>query len=738
MTAEIIPVPIKQPAELIPFEEMEHNPDSENLVKILMERTQNSDPGFFRVIVAYFFSQCAANMRASLETLDRGNLPINQYCIALSVSGAGKGHSMNVMEDDVINQFRYNFEETTLQQMAAVHLPQVANKRAIRHGSDPDDELQALESQYRTAGDYLYTFDHATEAALKQLRQKTLLANGGALNLQIDEIGRNLTAADEAMGPYLELYDVGKIKDSLRKSSTDNKRGAVMTGRTPANLLAFGTPLRLLDGAKTEQLFKQMLDEGYARRSLFAYARNHQRKLDLTPEEILAQRMSGADDAILEAMSDRLGDLANINMAHRKIDVPEEIALLFIKYEQDCVRKAYALPEHEELRRTEMTHRYFKALKLAGAYAFVEMSPEVSKEHAYAAIKLTEESGKAFDKMLKQDQPYTKLAHYLADSGRPMTQHDLVTDLTFYKGSKGDKSEMISLAIAYGYQNNIIVKRSYRDGVEFYEGETLDKTDLNSMIFSYSNELAYNYAVEKTPVKWENLYVLTQAPNVHWANHAFIGGHRAEDKAIAGFNMVVLDVEDSVDLDVAKELLKGYKALFYTTPRHQTTDPDTGKVYGDRFRIILPTNYKLELDGKDFKAFMKNLFDWLPFEVDEATGQRARKWVSHPGNYEYVDGELLDVLPFIPETTRNKQFLDRMVDQQDMDNLERWVINNSGDGNRNNMLLRFAMILVDGGFDFAAIQQRVCTLNDKLPDKLTEAEILGTIMVTVGKALSDK
>ena len=73
-----------------------------------------------------------------------------------------------------------------------------------------------------------------------------------------------------------------------------------------------------------------------------------------------------------------------------------------------------------------------------------------------------------------------------------------------------------------------------------------------------------------------------------------------------------------------------------------------------------------------------------------------------------------------------------------MDNLERWVINNIGDGNRNNMLLRYAMILLDGGFGFEDIRSRVIQLNDKIADKLDESEIMATIMISVGKALAKR
>jgi hypothetical protein len=124
--------------------------------------------------------------------------------------------------------------------------------------------------------------------------------------------------------------------------------------------------------------------------------------------------------------------------------------------------------------------------------------------------------------------------------------------------------------------------------------------------------------------------------------------------------------------------------------------------------------------------------------VDTATNQRARKWLTHPGHYEYTDGDVLDALPFIPKTSKNEARKELLNNQQSMDNLERWVINNIGDGNRNNMLLRYSMILMDGGYDFEGIRQRVVALNNKIVDKLDEAEIMGTIMVTVAKNLSKR
>ncbi|WP_460995163.1 hypothetical protein, partial [Staphylococcus aureus] len=107
------------------------------------------------------------------------------------------------------------------------------------------------------------------------------------------------------------------------------------------------------------------------------------------------------------------------------------------------------------------------------------------------------------------------------------------------------------------------------------------------------------------------------------------------------------------------------------------------------------------------KEFYNAVIESLPFEVDDGVGQRARKWLSHAGHYEYLDGELFDALPYIPKTTKDEERRRNLKDQASMDKLERWVINNTGDGNRNNMLLRYAMILLDAGFSVNAIHGKV-------------------------------
>jgi hypothetical protein len=710
------------------FADMTHNQTSEKLVAILCSKTQNSNPLFFRVLIGYYFSLVASMMRCTIATHDRGDVPINLYALNLSPSGTGKGMSTSIIENDVIHQFRHRFLEETFPILAEVNLPKLALKRANRKGTDPDEEILRVQKEFDRLGSLLFSFSEATSPAIKQLRHKLLMADAGSLNLQIDEIGSNLVGNMEVLTTYLELYDVGAIKQKLTKNTSDNERGEEIMGRTPTNMLLFGTPSKLLDGGKIEEELYAMLETGYARRCFFGYSRANHKTFNQTAEQVYLQLTDKQSHQYLGEVADRLESLADISNVNRRLMMTKDTALVLIEYRLACEKLANTFPEHEEIKKAEVSHRFFKALKLAGAYAFIDDSPELTEEHLNQAIKLAEESGEAFNRLLTRDRPYVKLAKYIASCNREITQADLVEDLPFYRGGTSQKQEMLNLAIAYGYKNNIVIKKAFNDGIEFLRGETLKATDLNRMVVAYSNDMTTDYNNEFAP--FDQLHRLTQAKGLHWVSHHLNGGYRNEENAIPGFNMVVLDVENSVNLSTAKLLLKDYKALYYTTKRH--TDND------QRFRVILPTNFELQMDAREYREFYKNVLEWLPFTVDEQCGHRCKKWLSHDGYFEYTEGEVLDVLPFIPKTSKNEERKALMNNQQSMDNLERWMINHIGDGNRNNMLLRYAMILLDAGFDFDNIRSRVMKLNEQIADKLDEAEILSTIMVSISKAMAKR
>jgi len=65
----------------------------------------------------------------------------------------------------------------------------------------------------------MFSFDSATVPAIKQLRQKLLMAGIGSLAFECDEVGDNLLSTKDALLTFLELWDIGRTKSKLIKST---------------------------------------------------------------------------------------------------------------------------------------------------------------------------------------------------------------------------------------------------------------------------------------------------------------------------------------------------------------------------------------------------------------------------------------------------------------------------------------------------------------------------------------
>jgi hypothetical protein len=552
------------------------------------------------------------------------------------------------------------------------------------------------------------------------------MAGAGSVNFEMDEAGSNLLGNGEVLTAFLELFDLGKIKQKLTKNTTDNARGEDLDGRTPTNMMLFGTPTDLLDGGKTEEEFYSMLKTGYARRCFFGLAEEGTKNLDISASDLFDLLTDKTKNQFLLDTADAFTDLADPLYFNKCLTITKDTTLVLLEYKLDCERKASVLGEHDEIRKAELSHRYFKALKLAGAYAFVDGSFQVTEDHIYNAIKLTESCGKSFERLLKREPTYVKLAKYIASIGVEVTHADLIEALPFYKGSQSQRSEMMHLATAFGYKNNIVIKKTFFNNIELLRGESLKVTNLDELILSHSASLAFNYTSDLG--KFSNLHKMTQLPNYNWCAHQFVDGHRQDDSIVEGFNLLVLDVDTGTTLNEAMKLLEGYAAHFHTTKSHGVNGVD-------RFRIILPMSHVLKLDDKDYKEFMQSVYSWLPFDVDTSTCDRPRKWSTHPGIHHTIDGGLLDILPFIPKTERNETLKKHMLDLHSLNNLERWFAGRMQEGNRNNQLIKYALLLSERGQDLIQVEDLVLALNSKIPNPLDEREIRATIMRTVSKAV---
>lgn len=706
------------------------NPLIEDLVQILMTKTQNFNPQFFRLQINFYLNLVPSVLNIHIESPITGKIPINFYGVNLAQSGSGKGYSTNVLEEVLLKDFKNHFMFKVFPDMADLSLEQEALNRVSGTTQSIDMIEEMLRKEFNSYGEYKFSFDSATGPALKQLRNKLLLAKIGALNLIIDEIGYNLQGNTEALVALLELYDKGLIKEKLTKNTADNARFRQLSGGTPTNLLMFGTPSKLLNGSKTEEDYFEFLESGYARRCFFSFSNKASSHLHLTAEQLYDSLSQNNHESVLQQISQRLFSLCDINIVGSTISVSRDVGIRLMEYRQYCENLAENLPDFAEVQKAELTHRYFKTLKLAGAYAFLEGSLSISMDNLENAIRFAEESGEAIAKMYEREKPYEKLAKYVADNqAKELTQVDIANDLPFYKGTRANKIELMHMATAWGYKNNIIIKKSFKDGIEFFTGETLKETDLDQLTVAYSQSFSDGYLNDTA--KWAGLSKLVTTQGYNWLNHHSLNGKRSNKDMSTGFNLIVLDIDGGVPISVVESLMGDYKYLIHTTKRHQVPDA-TGKAY-DRFRLIFPTNYELHLSEAEFKEFMQNIANWLPFTgLDVQTFQRSRKWSCYD-KATIIDneGKLFDVLPFIPQTSRAEEYKQAQVDLGNLDNLERWFASHMIKGDRNNTLAKYGFMLMDSGCTLPAIEERLLDFNSKLSNPLDEERIRKTVLTSL-------
>ena len=710
-----------------------YHPFSEKIVDILVRKVNNDNRHFFRILTGYYLSKVASMMRCNVLTNDRDVIPVNTYVLNLMVSGTGKGHSTNILERDFIAYFKKEFLNNIFPKKAEENIQTLAQERSqarINNGQsilplneEYELQLDKFQRQFDRLGELAFSFDSGTSPAVKQMREKLLLASAGSMNLELDEVGSHISANADVLNTFLELYDVGLVKQKLIKNTVENIRSEELPGNTPTNLMMFGTPTKLLDGGRIEEEFKEFLETGYARRLLFGYTVDSHRTKYASAQERYQQMV---DTNLAKDMG--LIQQTFTNFAKRPfnpvLQMSEANHVYLIEYQMRCEDKADDMKSHMTIHQAEMSHRYYKAIKLAGAYTFADNSTEITQDHLDYAISVVEDSGEAFHTLMRKQGPYERLAHYLADCDNDVTQHELMEELQFYKGSEAQRKDLMTLATAFGYRNNIIIKKRVLDEIEFFNGETLMETDLSSLTVAISKDIAYNFAVPDIKPPFDLLHKLTTADGYHYTAHAFVNGHRKSENVIPGFDLLILDCDGDVNMSTVKVLLEDYTFLISTTKRH------TKEI--NRFRLILPISHRIKLTANDYSRFMENVFEWLPFTVDEGAKDIARKWAGYSGHYEYNDGTTIDATMFIPETKRSDE-TKAQISATGVDNIERWFIEHTSKGNRANHLYRYGMVLIDAKWALGNIVEKLESFNNSLDVPLPEDQFRNSTVKSISK-----
>lgn len=712
------------------IETFPYHPRSEQIVDVLTTRVQNNDRAFFRLTTYYYLCKLASNMHVTIKTVTNNSLPVNCFALSFAESGYGKNYSLSILEDQIFGKFREAFVHSTFINAANKSIVQKANEIAVRSGEDIADLEAELTLEFQKAGHIFFDFSEGTVPALKQVRRPMLLAKAGAVSLELDELGQSFLNMRELLTALLELYDVGKIKEKLVKSSAENARGRSLSGNTPTNFFGFGTPQNVFDGGSTEDAMRAFFDIGYARRSFFAYGDQPRTLGTKTTDEIYNELMGANQTNIVSTLANHFESLADLSLANTVLPVGETASRFYIDYQLFCTRRAEKMNPYRPIEKVEMGNRHVKALKLAGAMAFADKEQEITVQYLKYAIKATEESGIALSKLLNQPRAYVRLANFLSQYGQAVTEADLVELLPFYKGTVTNKRDMIKLATAHGHRNAIAITQYKEADVTFYKGSQLVPNDNSELVLTHSKDIADNYtnSTHSASVLAAKFF---SKQNIHYCNHHLkngeVGkGHRCKQGVLEGFNYAIFDIDDGkLAPQTLSKLLGNVNHIIATTKSHTDKNP--------RYRLILPLSHKLFLNDEQYKQYCTNLAFWLPVPADTSAFQREKKFRTWNTAkvWSKLDGENLNAMRFYPSTAISDELVTEQGKVVNLKGLQRWVVVNCIMGQRNQIMYRYACILAEYGKSQDFIADKLKEVNGLLQDPLSADELDSTVLKSI-------
>ena len=652
---------------------------------------------YARLVSLYGVASIANSIRTEVVIpTDNETMPINLYGVGLAGSGISKSKTVNYVTSWIEECWR--------------DIKELGNKRL--EVIDPF-QLEEINDMTKDGVSVEYFYKSITDASLTKLIRILDIADYGSVNLIIDEfasvIGRDYELLSSSI---LEIFDRGRLSVNLRATNKVKRANNPI----PFCFLGFGSSHLLFESdTATEKLFMDLLQTGLARRSIFVNVKTTINKYTLDIDSETSKDIALVKNRFKEIVS---------NYDHKTLSLTDEAKKLYRATEKENIEQSALVSEYKAIQKIYCRNIYWLALKISGIYAVANLHNEVTKEDYLNALEVVNDSYNDLISIVNRKEKYELLVDYLLEKGEAESEYTLTKELPFYKEIK-NKRQFLELAKGYAYDNNITLQIQDKRNITFYNARGKVRTDLEKpLLFSYSEDMAEGYFTNETVV-WRDFYKVLTADGICYSAHSFKDGKRSNDTALTGFQLIILDIDGGVDLETAKILFSEYTYLIATTRNHQKEK--NGKIE-DRFRIILPMEYTLDLDAETYTQMMKNLFEDLPIEVDKLSDIGRMFFSSAESKYWYNDGVLFNADKYIPHTQEEDLYKKEGVklSKKNINGISQWCIRNQS-GGRNNTLIKLAFLLVDKGFTHEEAKEEIKRVNQQFDSPLSQSELERTI-----------
>jgi len=695
------------------------NPKLREVMDLVLNIKSDIPQNLLVVLISYTFAEVSSNLRVKMRLYDGTTKPLNFFGFIFAESGVGKDVSLTALNRIFIDSF-----SDKMQTGFNKHKNKYWEQRAMTLvDEDVEDVDTVIKEEMRLTSPFSYRASSGTEAGISKVRVTNSLYNIGALNLVIDELGANYQKLRDLLSIMLSSYEDGNTSARMLKTES-----VVEVKGVPSNFLGYSSPAMVFDGGSTEAALLTDLSQGLARRSFFAYATKPEKE-KLTATEMVAKNRSKSDNnsGKMKEVNDYFTKIASPKNMYRELPLTEESEIRIAEYQIKCDSIVEDTMNIQEQERLELVNRAWKATRLAGIYAFISGSDSIEVEYVEQAIYVTEISGISFQQVCNQPPIFERVFNFI-NSRTKTSDVDLANQKWFPKNMT-QKRDLLSLARAYGFENDYLFKLKEIEGVEFYSFVEVPKTDVDNITISISKDITKGFKPKKVP--FEIIHEVVSNSGYNYSAGTFKQGYRNKDNYQQKQNLVIIDIDDGMKMETAKLMFSNYKCMIATTKSHQK---DKNGLVADRFRIIFITDRTIKLDSNLYSDFMQNVYDSLGVPADQSCKDSSRFYYGAEGEHWYSDGEkLFEISDLIPDTTKDRERKVMLSSSGigSTDGVERFLLEEASKGNRSNTIVKYALLLVDSAYEQESVEKKVLDFNDKLGEPLPVKEIRGTIFKTI-------
>lgn len=704
----------------------------------------NTVPTKMKLVFAIsHLSNFASQFRRNIELWDGTLVPTNNISFVVADSGANKDSSNSKIKKCFADGFDAIDKELKL------FVKDDAIDKAEKAGEDTPEEF-AVYCKYMLPIPPIFMSITTGPGLVQHINDIGALPAGSGMVYTgeiSDELANNVNTL-ENIKILAEVYDLGEKEITYTKNT--EFRSKEIKGQ-PVSALFVGSPGHILYDETTRKKFHIAFMSKLARRSWFCYTPERVPEPDFSQEDDPISAMQEYEyqieqeaKAAVAALKTEVMDITRTNMVSTGVPIPvtDDVFRLFNMYKRYNREVIEQGNNQESVYALVRGHLQWKALKLAGAFAIMEKSAEVTADHYIMAIQFSE----LFDNDISQFEkdlnkaPHECLSDYLRtqvtyDNRAFISIHDIKKHGFSQSVTYSKLHELVSLCAGYD-SSGVYTVAENNSGIVY---EPMIKTDRMMVSYMPIDNSKVNDAIEKgdkEALKKAKIALAAsttsgyQAEEITFADleellnndtayspFVFKDGIRGKTNIVGGTKWLVLDVDKTdVSCEDAHFLLDGIN-------HHIALTADPNNEF--KYRVIVELDSPVDLSGIAWKHFYTKIADDLGVNVDILP--QSQIYFSYAGRkvLSYTEGSPIvarDYVMYAKEKENNKgqdrikELSNAQKNQQLDERLETfWYAFSSSEGQRSSTMYR----AIRHAKDLGASLEYALDLVDKISEYVT-------------------